>query len=364
MTGAWRERGGGAFFLKLDWNLDLTLAHGLDMLDKSTRILDQSRIGPVLCGEALEGGPPVTAMLMQNANSANVAPDSKAVRRGLTRDDLFVCVHEQFMTATARYADIVLPASMFLEYDDVYYGLGHTDLTVGPAVLDRHAECWTNHEVVCAVAKRLGATHPGFDMTAMELVDATLRASGRGTAAEACARGWVDFAHDFRDAHFLDGFPTTDRRFHFKPDWASIGPYAEGMAARPDHLENYEAASEACPFRMITSPARSFLNTTFTETPGSRAREVRPSVMLHAEDAARLGIAEGDAVEVGNARGAVTLHARLGRATHPGVIVVEGIWPNRDFADALGVNQLIGADPVPPNGGSAFHDTAVWLRPR
>ena len=105
MTGAWQHKGGGAFFLRFDhWGLDITRAHGLDLIDPKTRFIDQSRIGPVLCGEpdALAGGPPVTAMLMQNANSANVAPDSAAVARGLAREDLFLCVHEQFMTATAR----------------------------------------------------------------------------------------------------------------------------------------------------------------------------------------------------------------------------------------------------------------------
>ena len=365
MTGAWRHEGGGAFFLKLDWDLDLTLAHGLDLKDPATRVLDQSRIGPVLCGDpdALAGGPPVTAMLMQNANSANVAPDSHAVRRGLLREDLFLCVHEQFLTPTARYADIVLPAAMFLEYDDIYYGLGHTHLTVGPRVLERHAECWTNHEVVCDVARRLGSTHPSFGMSAMGLVDATLLASGRGTAAEAVERGWVDCDPGFRAGHFLDGFPTDDGRFRFKPDWGSIGPYAEGMVARPDFLTTYEQATEACPFRMITPPARQFLNTTFTETPGSRAREGGPRVLVHEDDATAGGIADGDTVALGNDRGEVILQARIGRATHPGVVVVEGIWPNGDYPGALGINQLIGSDPVPPNGGSAFHDTAVWLRP-
>ena len=138
VTGAWEERGGGAFFLNIDWRLNTTVAHGLDVLDPSTRILDQSRIGPILCGEDLKGGPPVMAMLMQNANSANVAADSRAVARGLSRPDLFVCVHEQFPTATANYADILLPAANFLEYDDIYYGLGHTHITVGMAVLERY----------------------------------------------------------------------------------------------------------------------------------------------------------------------------------------------------------------------------------
>ena len=108
MTGAWAEKGGGAFFLTYDknyWGIDTTLLHGLDVLDPSIRMLDQSRIGAVLCGEAdaLRGGPPVEAMLMQNANSATVAPDTGKVPRGLGRDDLFLAVQEQFMTPTARY---------------------------------------------------------------------------------------------------------------------------------------------------------------------------------------------------------------------------------------------------------------------
>ncbi|MFO1082836.1 MAG: molybdopterin oxidoreductase family protein [Reyranellaceae bacterium] len=365
MTGAWRHEGGGAFFLSLDnWGLDLTLAHGLDMIDPATRVLDQSRIGPILCGEAgaLAGGPPVAAMLMQNANSANVAPDSGAVARGLARDDLFVAVHEQFMTATARFADIVLPAAMFLEYDDLYYGLGHTHLTVGPRVLERHAECRTNHELVCALARRLGANQPSFGMTAVELLDATLQASGKGTWKEAAERGWIDCALPFEAAHFLDGFPSATGRFRFKPDWAAVGPYHGALPAWPDHVALHEQASPEQPFRLVVPPARSFLNTTFTETPGSRTREGEPRALVHPQDAERAGLTEGDLIVLGNARGQVSLRVARAATAQPGVVVVEGNWPSSAYPGGVGINALIGADPVPPNGGAAFHDSAVWLR--
>lgn len=365
ITGAWQHRGGGAFFLALDnWRLDTRIAHGLDKCDPTMRILDQSRIGAVLTGdaEALKGGPPVAAMIMQNANSANVAANSRKVARGLSRDDLFLCVHEQFMTPTARFADIVLPAAMFLEADDIYYGLGHTFLTAAPRVLDRYAESWTNHEVVCGIARRLGSNDRTFSMSAVELIDVTLRASNRGTAAEVFERGWVDCEESFEEAHFLNGFPTPQGRFRFKPDWTSIGRYGSGMKSRPDYLTNYEIADAEHPFRLVAPPARTFLNTSFTETPGSRKREGAPRAILHPVDAATLDLEEGDLVRIGNRRGDLALPAKIDESARPGVIIVEGIWPNADFSGGMGVNQLIGDDPVPPNGGSAFHDTAIWAR--
>ena len=251
---------------------------------------------------------------------------------------------------------------MFLEYDDIYYGLGHTHLTVGPAVLERYEECRTNHELICALAQRLGAPKKRFDMSAVDLLDATLRASGKGTWAEAAARGWVDCVESFETSHFLDGFPSSDGRFHFKPDWAAVGPYSAGMKALPDHLENYERSTSGMPFRLVVPPARTFLNTTFSETPGSRAREGEPRALLHEGDIARLGIADGTLVWLGNGRGQVRLRARASTTARPGVVIVEGNWPSADYPDGIGINTLIGADPVPPNGGAAFHDTAVWLR--
>jgi len=365
VSGAWRHEGGGAFFINLDnWGLDTRLVWGTDLADPTVRMLDQSRIGPVLCGdpEALQHGPPVTAMLMQNANSATVAPDSRAVRRGLSREDLFLCVHEQFMTSTARYADILLPAAMFLEYDDIYFGLGHTAMTMSQKVLERYEDTRTNHEVVCGLAERLGADHPGFRMTAWELVDHTLQASGYGPAAEVAERGFADRRPGFAGGHFTEGFPNPTGRFRFRPDWSALGPYHQSMPSLPSFMPAIEMASEEHPFRLVAPPARNFLNTSFTETPSSREREQRPTVRIHPRDAERLGIEEGARVTLGNARGSLSLPAVLFDGMVPGTLIVEGIWPNADFEGGLGVNQLIGADPVPPAGGVAFHDSAVWLR--
>ena len=128
------------------------------------------------------------------------------------------------------------------------------------------------------------------------------------------------------------------------------------------HRENVEQATAELPFRLIVPPARTFLNTTFTETPGSIAREVEPRAVIHPDDAARLGVVEGTLVRIGNERGEVSLRARPLETARPGVVVVEGNWPSDAYPGRVGVNVLIGADPVPPSGGAAFHDTAIWLR--
>src|SRR5882762_2526796 len=109
--------------------------------------------------EALRGGGPVKAMLIQNTNPMAVAPEQALVRRGFAREDLFIAVHEQFMTETAAMADIVLPATMFMEHDDLYYGGGHQYISVGAKLIEPPGECRSNHEVLQGLAKRLGAQH-------------------------------------------------------------------------------------------------------------------------------------------------------------------------------------------------------------
>ncbi len=365
--GKWRHRSGGAFWNHRGngiYHWDKTLIEGLDVRDLGTRRMDMSRIGAVLDGDPAElrGGPPVAALFIQNTNPAVVAPDSNRVRRGFLRDDLFTCVHEQFMTETAALADVVLPATMFLEHDDLYAAGGHTHFQVGPKLIDPPGECRSNHEVLQGLAQRLGARHPGFEMTAMQVVDATLRASGWPGAAEVVARRWIDADEGFERSHFLTGFGFPDGRFRFAPDWAAVGPHHAGMPALPDHWAATDEATPGHPFRLVAAPARNFLNTSFTETPGSRKREGRPTALVHPDDAARLGLAENGRVTLGNHQGMVTVHARLASGSQPGVVVVESVWPNADFAGGVGINALTSDAPAAPNGGAVFHDTAVWMR--
>ena len=144
VTGAWRLEGGGAFHNNgAIFHLDTSVIEGTDLRDPAIRMLDQSRIGAILTGDedALRGGPPVTAMLIQNTNPVSVAPDQETVKRGFARDDLFVCVHEQFMTDTARMADVVLPATMFVEHDDFYTAGGSQYLLFGPKLIEPPGEC-------------------------------------------------------------------------------------------------------------------------------------------------------------------------------------------------------------------------------
>ena len=372
VTGAWQLEGGGAFTANADiFKFDKTVIEGLDARDPSVRMLDQSRIGAILTGEcdALQGGGPVMAMIVQNTNPLSVCPDQSKVKRGFARDDLFVCVHEQFMTETAKVADLVLPATTFLEHDDIYRGGGHQYIILGPKLVEPPGECRNNHEVISALAKRVGAEHAGFAMSPRELIDQMLRASQRGTLAEIEANRWLDCQPPFRKAHFLDGFPWPDGKFRFKPDWQTVpfrSPFLSGPVAElprlPDHWAAIEQADAEHPFRLATSPARGFLNSTFNQTPTSLAQEKRPNVMIHPDDAKAQGIGDGDKVALGNMRGEVRLHARLFDGVCRGVLIAESIWPNSAYEDGCGINTLTGADAIAPYGGAAFHDNKVWIK--
>jgi anaerobic selenocysteine-containing dehydrogenase len=374
VTGAWKYEGGGALHSNsgmYGWNK--TVIGGKDKAKPGVRVMDQSRIGEVLLGNAadLKGGPPVKALFIQNTNPVSVAPEQGKVKQGFAREDLFTVVHEQFMTETAKYADIVLPATMFLEHDDLYQGGGHQHIMFGRKLVDAPGECRSNHEVLCDLAARVGAQHEGFDLSPRQLIDRTLKDSNRRGLNELDAENWFDVQPDFETAHYLKGFAHADGKYHFKANWRKaagvistmgvLGP-VEDMPEFPDHWAVTEQGDDATPMRLATSPARTFLNSSFNETPGSIKREGRPTVLVHPEDLTLYGISDGDKIVLGNARGEVTLHAKAHNGQARGVLIAEGLWPNEAHEGGCGINTLTGADQPAPAGGGVFHDIAVWIK--
>lgn len=378
VLGSWRYEGGGAFHNNGEiFRLNKSELMGTAYADPEIRQLDQSQIGRVLTGdaEALRHGGPVTAMLIQNTNPANVAPEQRLVRRGFLRHDLFVAVHEQFMTDTAKLADIVLPATMFLEHDDIYRAGGQQHIMLGPKLVEPPANVRTNLFVIEELAKRLGVgDYPGFGLDERQHIDRLLKVSGWPGIDVLERDKWIDAQPDFDTAHYIGGFGYPDGKFRFRPDWragpspdrppANVGPMGplDQLPVFPDHIEVIEVADAAHPFRLATSPARSFLNSSFSETKSSHEREGRPEVMIEPSDAERLGITDGDIVRLGNQRGEISLHAKIVKGARPGVLIAEGLWPNDRHLDGEGINVLTGADSIAPYGGAAFHDNKVWLR--
>ena len=356
VTGAWQLEGGGAFHNNGDiFHLDKTVIEGSDVRDPSIRMLDQSRIGPILTGDedsAAGRRRRSRRMLIQNTNPVSVAPDQEVVKRGFARDDLFVCVHEQFMTDTAKVADIVLPATMFVEHDDFYHGGGSQYILLGPKLIEPPGECRSNHEVICALASRLGAEHPGFAMTRARTDRRDAAKVRLGHARRTRSQPLDRLPAGFRHRALSQRLRLSGRQIPLQAGLAesAVRALAPERAARarmpalPDHWDVIEEADAEHPFRLATSPARGFLNSTFTETPTSLDREQRPTVMIHPDDAAALGIADGDEVVLGNRRGEVRLHAKLFDGVRRGVLIAESVWPNSAYADGRGINTLTGAD--------------------
>ncbi len=376
VLGAWAYEGGGAFHTNGEiFGLDGSLIQGGSYQDPEIRSLDQSKIGRVLTNDsaALYEGPPVSALLVQNTNPVSVAPEQELVKRGFARDDLFCVVHEQFMTETAMVADIVLPATMFMEHDDIYRGGGHQHIILGPKLIEGPSGCRPNLFVIEELAKRLGVSdRAGFGFTENELIDDLLRRSNRGSLADIQRDKWIDCQPSFEESHYIGGFAHADGKFHLKADWNNVpwgappesmglqGPVADAPGF-PDYWDVIEKADDDHPFRLATSPARSFLNSTFSETPGSQEREGVPTVKIHPEDAAAQGLADGDKVRLVNHRGTVIVHVAVFDGVKRGVVVVEGIFPNHAHEDGRGINTLTSADASAPHGCAPFHDTKVRI---
>ncbi len=374
MTGAWQYEGGGAFFVNSGiWDIDKSLIEGAGLAKEESRSLDMSELGPILSGneKALKGGVPVKAMLVQNTNPAVVNPEQELVIKGLKREDLFLVVHEQFMTETAQLADIILPATMFLEHDDFYTRSGHSRVLYGEKIIDAPGEAKENLYLIDELAKRLGvANSEYFGKSAKQMALETFAKSGADKLEQIKENGFIEYEKNQQLNMFESGFAWNDKKFRFKPNWVDLTKMKSlqvnfDLAKMPkfaDYFDVNEKNDEVHPFRLATSPARSYLNSSFNETPTSQKREGKPKLFIHPKDAKALNIKDNSMVEIGNRRGKVLLNASFFEGIQTGVVIVQSLHPNKAHKDNKGINTLIGSDLIPPFGGAAFHDCAVWVR--
>ncbi|MBF0187000.1 MAG: molybdopterin-dependent oxidoreductase [Magnetococcales bacterium] len=358
MTGAWKEQGGGALFATGDaFSINQEPVHRSQWMTTPTRRLDMSRLGPLLTDEQLD--PPIRALWISNSNPAVSCPDLGRVHRGLRREDLFTVVHEIVFSETTRFADILLPATTFLEHDDLYKSFGQYTVQKGARLLSPFAEARCNSDVVNDLAKRMGYDDAPFSADASQLVNDVIRASDLPAPSQ-WEHNWIEITPDFAEAHFLNGFPTQDGRFHFYPAWSHAV-----MPDKPDHWPVTEGdqpeLARKYPLDFMIPPVLESHNSTFTSSESTRKRLGPPQLSIHPQDAARRTISSGDTVRVFNDRGVLTMPAVLTEDVQPGVCSCpfgHGGW---GFEEGIGANLLVDAPTPYPKGGALFHDNRVQV---
>ena len=323
LVGAWREAAGGVVLSTSDfYAFDHKTLERPDLMRGNPRTINQSALGDALTSAT----PPVKAIYVYNNNPVAVCPDSNKVIAGFSRPDLFTVVHDVFMTDTADYADIVLPATTQLEHYDVHKSYGHLYVLANNPAIAPVGEARPNIEVFRLLAKRMGFTEACFDDSDEEVCRQALKSS-----AAPHARHRVGHVEGARLAA-AGGAGSLSRRspraaFRRRPASASstARPRSSlGLDPLPAYTpprENVLSAPELArryPLAFISPPCRNFLNSSFANLPFARASEKEPRLDIHPDDAAPRGIANGDRVRVFNDRGSYTLKAAVSDRARPG----------------------------------------------
>jgi anaerobic selenocysteine-containing dehydrogenase len=299
------------------------------------RIANMNTIGALLCGEL--AGPPVEVLFVQGANIAVMNPNQNAVLRGLEREDLYTVVHEQVMTDTARYADLVLPAPTHFEARDVKHSYGTYALMQVQPVIDRMGEGRTNDELAADIADRLGYPAPVFSADPELLIEAVTIDGGSTTEARTVREPGTT-------VQFRDTFPTfVDRKARLAD---------RGNSERP--VPTFTELASDFPLTLISPANHKTINSMFGEFQAPEA-----AIQLHPDDASARAISDGDRVRVWNAQGAIVVAAHVNRDLRPGVCALpKGVWL-RDFDGGLGVNSLVPDSLSDLADGACFNDARV-----
>ncbi len=365
LVGAWDDRGGGlsrSVGSYHDALVDEAALTRPDLLRGSMpRQLNMSRLGEALTDPALD--PPVAAMIVWNANPLVTVPNAELVRRGLARDDLFTVVHEQFLTDTARYADIVLPATTQLESTDVVPAWGHLWMGWNEAAIAPRGEACSNTELFRRLSRAMG-----FDEPALFDDDETLLAQALGQKvdlAELRAVGWVRVPYADDGRPWGSGvFPTPSGKVELISETLGrLGQPVLPTFVAPREGPHGDADLHArYPLQLLTPKHHSrFLNSGYSHLPKHGPVEGAPFLELDAEDAEHRGIVDGTMVRVWNDRASVELPARITSRLRRGVVVIPWGWWASQHPDGKSANALTNDTLTEWGGGVAYSDTLVEI---
>ena len=367
VAGHWRRAGGG---VQLSTSANFTFnkaALERPDLGPPARTINMIRLGDALTMEdAGVGGPPVKAMIVYNSNPAAVAPDRNAVLRGLAREDLFTVVIEHFQTDTADWADIVLPATTQLEHWDIHFAYGHHYVSLNRPAIAPIGEAKPNSEIFRLLAERMGMSDPMMrddDLTLIRQALATESPKLQGVTFERLLEhGWVRLNVPTPFLPYAGGkFSTPSGKCEFY----SARLAEMGLDPLPTYIPPYESVEREpalvarYPLTLISSPAHTFLNTTFVNVTSLRRQAHEPEVLLHPADAERRGIAIGAMVTVRNDRGAFLAKARVEPGIREGVAWAPSIWWAKLSADGANVNQTTSQRITDMGNGPVFYDNQV-----
>jgi anaerobic selenocysteine-containing dehydrogenase len=367
VAGAWRDAAGGALLSTSGaFSLNYDALQRPDLIPRPRpRSLNMSQLGDAL---TKVDSPPVRALYVYNSNPAAVAPDQRKVIEGLRRDDLFTVVHEQFMTDTCDFADIVLPATTQLEHFDLHKAYGHFYLTVNePAIAPLH-EAKPNTEVFRLLAARLNFTEDCFKDTDEEIARQALAVAHpalEGVTLERLReRGWLRLSLPEEFAPFAEGgFGTPSG----KCELYSESLAAAGMPGVPEFIPPRESKASApglareFPLALVSPAAHAFLNSSFANLPKQLRQERAPFVEINPRDAASRGIADGERVRAFNRRGSCELTAVVTQRAREGVVVSPSVWWNKLSPGGAGINQLTSQGLTDLGGGATFYDALVEI---
>jgi anaerobic selenocysteine-containing dehydrogenase len=345
--GKFGVRGGGySMSNSASWGIERTW---LPDQEPPTRAVNMNHLGRALTG--MEAGPPIKLLFVYNCNPAVTMPDQTRVLRGLERDDLFTVVFDQVFTDTAMYADVVLPATTFLEHYDFVKSYGPISLQLARPVIEQVGESRPNAEVFAELTRRVGLARDGDPAGELEAMMQVLDGLPQPHGDELRAGATAIAPFGGRPVQFVDVLPrTSDRKVHLFPEEldreAPLGLYG----FQPD------PGTESYPLALISPASERTVSSTLGELP-------RPAIRLdvHPSDAAERDIADGEIVRMFNDQGEVRIAARVTPLIRRGTVAMpKGVW-RRNITNGLTSNALVPDSLTDLGGGACFNDARVQI---